>query len=258
MGFQIDLQALLDITTQRLIETLSLQFSESTRKLHLISKWGFDGASDQCQYKQKFTDPNADDSSIFTTSLVPIWQNLKPSSTTLCRPIRLQFQRETEELVLQVDAEINEEIDELTPTVIRKEGCSIEVGHELICTMIDGKICNHLSHNQSSVSCFICNATPKDMNKLNLVYERPKNTEYYKYGLSTLHAWICFMECVLHISYNMSFKQWSARQPEHKVERKLRKEKIQEQFKEQTGLRIDYVFQGKGTSNDGNTARRFF
>lgn len=269
IGFKINLQALLDITAQRLVDTIQTPLTESTQKLCLISKYGFDGASSQSNYKQKFADPNADDSSIFISSLVPIvlhdvdqsenvyWRNLKPSSTTLCRPLRLQFQKETEEFVLQIDREIKEEIDELTTTVIIKENYTIEISHQLICTMIDGKICNHLSGNKSSQTCFICNATPKSMNKLDLVYKRPKNTEFYKYGLSTLHAWIRFMECVLHISYNLSFHKWSARKREHKNERKLRKEEIQRKFKK-LGLRVDFVLQGKGTSNDGNTARRFF
>ncbi len=30
------------------------------------------------------------------------------------------------------------------------------------------------------------------------------------------------------------------------------------EFKEVMGLRVDFVKQGSGTSNDGNTARRFF
>lgn len=56
----------------------------------------------------------------------------------------------------------------------------------------------------------------------------------------------------------MSFKQWAAREIEHKEARALRKREIQQEFKEKTGLRVDYVLQGKGTTNDGNTARRFF
>ncbi|XP_025406345.1 uncharacterized protein LOC112680462, partial [Sipha flava] len=40
----------------------------------------------------------------------------------------------------------------------------------------------------------------------------------------------------------------------------LKKEKkyIQDRFRTETGLLIDVVLQGKGTTNDGNTARRFF
>lgn len=83
----------------RLIQSLKISIDQPSQKLHMITKWGFDGASSQSQYKQKFEDKDADDSSIFMTSLVPIvlhaedeptdiyWQNMKPSSTRLCRPV---------------------------------------------------------------------------------------------------------------------------------------------------------------------------
>lgn len=96
------------------------------------------------------------------------------------------------------------------------------------------------------------------MNKLDSIYERPDVIEFYKYGLSTLHAWLRFLECVLNISYNMSFKKWSVRNDEHKILRNKRKEQIQTEFLEETGMLIDFVKQGNGTTNDGNTARRFF
>lgn len=272
MGFKLELQALLDLTVQRLIDTLPIQLKEqnTAKKLCLISKYGFDGASSQSNYKQKFTEPDADDSSIFISSIVPIllyaaddrqnvyWQNPKPSSTTLCRPFELQFKKESKELVLEVNEGINEEIENLLPTVICEESFSIEISHQLICSMIDGKVCNHLSENASSQSCFICNANPTDMNNLDQVYDRQKNTELYKYGLSTLHVWLRFLQCVLNISYNIPFKKWRASKLKYKKARASRKKKIQTEFKEKTGLKIDYVLQGKGTSNDGNTARRFF
>lgn len=270
MGFKIDLQAILDLTTKRLVETFPSQFLQQVQKLRLISKWGFDGASAQSSYKQKFQDPNADDSSIFLTTLVPIvlrdeenpeivhWQNLKPSSTTNCRPIRLEFQKENRLFTLRVNSEIHEEIDSLQPTIINNDNCCVEVTHELYCTMIDGKICNYLSNNNSSQNCFICKASPKQMNKLHLIYDRPKNVEFYKFGLSTLHAWIRLMENVLHVSYNMSFKKWRVDKKEHKAARKRRKREIQAEFRLKMGLKVDYVLQGKGTTNDGNTARKFF
>lgn len=38
----------------------------------MISKWDYDGASDQSRYKINFSDPLKDDSSVFMSSLVPI------------------------------------------------------------------------------------------------------------------------------------------------------------------------------------------
>lgn len=67
------------------------------------------------------------------------------------------------------------------------------------------------------------------------------------------------MECLLHISYRLDFKQWQARNNIHKEKLAIRKAEIRRQFREQMGLMIDQVQPGgAGTSNDGNTARRFF
>jgi hypothetical protein len=35
-----------------------------------------------------------------------------------------------------------------------------------------------------------------------------ENTKHFGFGLSTLHAWIRFLECILHISYRLEIKAW--------------------------------------------------
>lgn len=80
----------------------------------------------------------------------------------------------------------------------------------------------------------------------------------YQYGLSTLHAWIRCMECLLHISYRLDFKTWQARDAISKDSMKNRKQTIQQKFRDEMGLLVDIVKQGSGTTNDGNTARKFF
>lgn len=67
--------------------------------------------------------------------------------------------------------------------------------------MIDGKVCNDICDNSSSQVCNVCLASPKDMNKIEVVQRRPTNTATYIYGLSTLHVWIRFFECLLHVAY---------------------------------------------------------
>lgn len=66
------------------------------------------------------------------------------------------------------------------------------------------------------------------------------------------------MECLLHIAYRLDVTCWQAKQPHEKESVAKRKKYIQEEFKTRTGLIIDVPKQGSGTSNDGNTARRFF
>ncbi|KYN14601.1 hypothetical protein ALC57_13175 [Trachymyrmex cornetzi] len=66
----IELQAVLDMTTIRLLSLYEDKLHLYTN-LKLICKWGFDGASNQSTYKQKFRDNSqCDDSCIFMTSFV--------------------------------------------------------------------------------------------------------------------------------------------------------------------------------------------
>ena len=44
---------------------------EQLNNLNLICKWGCDGSS-QDEYKQKFSDPNFSDASVFIISFVPL------------------------------------------------------------------------------------------------------------------------------------------------------------------------------------------
>lgn len=58
-------------------------------------------------------------------------------------------------------------------------------------------------------------------------------------------------------AYRIDFKKWSARGKDKELMAQ-RKQRIQASFKNECGLLIDIVKQGAGTTNDGNTARRFF
>lgn len=99
---------------EQVLRTLS---PSECNNLTLICKWGFDGASGQASYNLKTNDPNLDDRAIFMTSLVPlqiytcsensqqkiiVWQNPRPSSPRLCRPLEFSFEKETATSTLKV------------------------------------------------------------------------------------------------------------------------------------------------------------
>ena len=93
-----------------------------------------DGATGQSVYKQKSCDDSesankkyVEESSIFCSTLVPlqllvenrqVWLNPKPSSTRLCRPIRLQAAKETTGLITTEEKLIKGQIAQLQPTVV--------------------------------------------------------------------------------------------------------------------------------------------
>jgi recombinational DNA repair protein RecR len=53
-------------------------------------------------------------------------------------------------------------------------------------TMINCKVCNALSDTSSAQSCYICKATPRQMNLIHEVMELPVNEEVLRFVLSSL------------------------------------------------------------------------
>lgn len=270
---EINLQALLNKTTERLVlaqnEVITACSSSGSEcsSFILISKWGCDGSSGHSTYKQKFTNADDTDEFLFIFSLVPlqlrdesgniIWQNPRPSSTMYCRPIKFMFAKESTDITVFETNKLLKDISELLPTICCVDGASeVSVKHELVLTMVDGKVCNALTETSSAQKCYICGATPKVMN--DETRDFAANQDNLSFGLSTLHAWIRCFECLLHISYRLDVKKWQLRDASDKVVVKQRSTIIQDRFKKEIGLVVDKPKPGFGNSNDGNTARRFF
>lgn len=273
---EVKLQPFLNHTTSRIFKmqdsVLCNLSSDELVNLTFFYKWGMDGSSGQSQYKQKFMEEYENDSTIFLTSIVPlqlfsiseskgkiiILQNPRPSSTRYCRPIKFQFKKETSILIKEERNNVDEQIKHPQPLKIRiSNDEEITITYEMKLTMVDGKVCNSLTGTSSSQVCYICGATPK-MNDLEQVIKKEIDITTYEFGLSTLHAYIRFMECVLHVSYRLKIKKWQVTK-DLKDEVNKRKVKIQQLLRTEIGILVDYPKQGgSGNSNDGNTARRFF
>lgn len=267
---RIDLQTMIDFTTERLITTqkdiiLTLD-SDNSKNLCLYSKWGFDGSSGHSSYKQAFLNPEADDAAVFITCFVPlrlmykskvIWQNPRPGSTRYCRPLKVEFIKESAVVSLAEKKRVDEEIKDLKMTEVRFQELTINVFHSLIFSMIDAKICNAITNTSSTQKCYICGATSKEFNSVDEMLKRQITVEYLDFGISVLHGWIRFLECLLHLAYKLPIQKWQARGSDKEKVAET-KQYIQSQFKEKLGLIIDKPKPGFGNSNDGNTARRFF
>ncbi|KAK3919944.1 Acetyl-coenzyme A synthetase, partial [Frankliniella fusca] len=92
-----------------------------------------------------------------------------------------------------------------------------------------------------------------------LSFEFTKETEELaKSHFSKLKKETECMEMVLHIAYRLDIKRWRVISAAEKNAVQSRKDTIQDRFWKEEGLIIDIVKRGHGTSNDGNTARRFF
>lgn len=257
---ECNVQALLDETAKSIDRIDSVVLPED-REYLLLSKWGGDGSSGHSMYKQRLINSSGGDTSIYMSTLVPLelrdqdgnvyWKNDTPSSKDTCRPIKITFEKESESLVRKETKAIKKQIKLLQPTIIR----GITIKHKLAMTMVDQKVINHLMKNKASCNCYICGATPKQMNKIIKKGQKfEDDPKAYKYGMSPLHAKINTFECLIHIAYRLDLKRWRAKPSEISE----RKKDIQKKFSELMSLNVDLPIDKYGNTNDGNTARKFF
>ena len=273
---KVPLQSMLDHTLKRILSLAEDDLSSMNGEIisgRLYVKLGMDRASSQSIYNQRFDDVQSQSScedSLFLTSMTPlklvinekeIWTNPKPSSPHFTRPLHMQYKKETTELTVEEEASLRKEIEDLTDFDI--EGFSTTnlsglIQYKAEITMLDGKAVNAITDTKSSQSCNICSAKPNEMNDLCKIRSKPPCDEAIKLGASPLHMLLRSFECFLKIGYKMDIKKFMACTVEEKESVKLRKMGIQAQFKEKLSLRVDFPRQGFGTSNTGNTARKFY
>ncbi|KAK9708261.1 hypothetical protein QE152_g27296 [Popillia japonica] len=129
---EVNLQHLLDHTVTRLLkyleEVIRTLNQDDRKKLILISKWGCDG-SQQVQFKQKY---------------------------------------DNEDVTNEEISYIENQIATLKVTEGIQENYSFSVEHKMTLTMVDGKVCNAATSTKSTMKCYICGATSKDFNNLQL------------------------------------------------------------------------------------------
>jgi hypothetical protein len=97
---------------------------------------------------------------------------------------------------------------------LEEQNSALSVSHNMVLTMIDGKIRNAVTSTSSTHGCYVCGAAPKQMNRIDVIVKRDVDITTYRFGLSTLHAWIRFLECLLHISYRLELNNWQSREEE--------------------------------------------
>lgn len=124
--------------------------------------------------------------------------------------------------------------------------------------MVDGKTCNAVMKNRASTVCYICKASPKDMNNLDECLKKTCDKNAYCLGLQTLHAQIRFMETLIHVSYKLDIKKWRTAGNADKKAVKDKKLELQKNLRAGLAIFVDFPKQGGGNTNDGNTARKFF
>lgn len=270
----VSLQNLLDHTSSRILEMQHEVLETLPNVVHckLFFSYGYDGSSGQSLYKQGFQihDSPSIDSSLFVTTIVPlklinetqqiIWLNKTPQSVRFCRPLKIEFIKETTALILAEKENLDAQIRNMQIYLYKFKEKYIYVEYTGHMTLIDGKVLNILSGTNSCQSCPICGAKPKQLLDIKDINSKVFTAKAHalQYGISPLHAWIRFFEFVLKISYRIELKKWHVKDCD-KLKLKARKRLLQLKMMKEMGLNVDKpLSNGSGNSNDGNTARRAF
>ena len=79
--------------------------------------------------------------------------------------------------------------------------------YKLYITLIDGKILNIFTDIKSSQASLVCGATPQKFINIKEFWskELPPKPKTLQYGISPLHSWIGFFECILHTVLDKTF-----------------------------------------------------
>jgi len=182
----VPIQSLINHTAKKLIDLQAPVILEYVRKNKLTNidviltcSWGFDGSSRHLEYKQRYADKsqeNISDESLFATTLIPLqlstnsdvilWFNRTSQSSRFCRPIHLEYVKESRDVILKQKQNINDQINRLQTFEISLEECHIRINFSLHMTLIDGKVLNIITNTRSMQTCPICHATPKQFNDL--------------------------------------------------------------------------------------------
>lgn len=125
------LQELLNHTASRILllqEDLFINLPNITNA-KLIVSYGFDGSTGQSMYKQRFeaSGPASFDQSLFVTTVIPLklvdnfgtvlWINQTPQSVRFCRPLKMEFVKESKEHILKEKENLDTQIKNLMPFV---------------------------------------------------------------------------------------------------------------------------------------------
>eukprot|EP00697_Spironema_sp_BW2_P000232 gnl/Spiro4/10310_TR5495_c0_g1_i1.p1 gnl/Spiro4/10310_TR5495_c0_g1~~gnl/Spiro4/10310_TR5495_c0_g1_i1.p1 ORF type:complete len:441 (+),score=60.59 gnl/Spiro4/10310_TR5495_c0_g1_i1:159-1481(+) len=250
---------------------------DANGRIHVIGVHarGEDGSGSQSVYQQKAaTDRTyAEQRSLVAAVVTPLrlilplrngenhimWNNSYSRSPSFARPQSLQYGvRETAEAMRALEEHLGAQYSQLQTTELRFEECDISVTHVDLHTLVDGKQVHALTETDSSMTCCICGATSWERNNLAACVARPADDRALSFGLHCLHQWIRNLEWILHVAERLPVRSWQIRGDDKRALCAQAEATVKDKLRATLGIVVNQVKPGSGTTNDGNTARRFF
>lgn len=214
----VPLQNVLDKTSERLVE--ALQWPADHYELHV--SLGFDSSASHLSPNQSFEkkEKKKIDSSvslfvscftilaILSTTGKKMWINPTPQSVRFCRPLRVCYEKETEESSLREFERLEREALWIHNHKFKNASGEIsKVKYKISKTLFDGKCVNCILGNKATTRCPICGKTSSEFKDTSKDFS-PISEDHLKLGLGLLHVEIkCFEHC-LHLAYKKKFQCW--------------------------------------------------
>lgn len=218
---KVGFQDCLDKTSSRLLHSLKDKFSGSHNFLLSVA-YGFDASGGHKNPHQIFeNDDNFTDQmlqTMFATTFIIIsikctdtgseWLNPAPQSTRFCRPLRLAFEKESDENIIVEKNRLQTEVENFVPFQTSVEGKNVTITYDAELTTIDDKDLNTILGNKATTRCPLCKLTMYEYaHDIDVKYDLPSNI--YAHGLGLLHCFINILDFFLQLSYKIPFKTWA-------------------------------------------------
>lgn len=222
---RVSTQSMLNFTAEKLIQGLGIS-SNDHQTLTLHVSVGFDSSSSHKNPNQAFEmEENASTAShqqLFVTGMTLIaletsngemkWLNDAPLSHRSFRPLRLAYEKETDETIIKERDRLVNGIQQLQPHVITDDEGEITVNFHVSFTVMDLKGVNACCGNKATQRCVICLKTQSEYKNYETDY--PVQEENMMYGLGLLHCHIRSMEMCLVVAYKSKFGTWIVKDKE--------------------------------------------
>lgn len=214
----VPLQDVLDKTSERLVD--ALQWPSDNYELFV--SLGFDSSSSHLSPNQSFekngTKKMSSSLSLFvscftllamaSTTGKNMWINQTPQSVRFCRPIRVCYEKETEESFMREYERLEKEALWIHSHKFKNENGEVsKVKYKISKTLFDGKCVNCILGNKATSRCPVCGRTSGEFKDQSKDFS-PISEDHLKLGLGLLHVEIkCFEQCI-HLAYKKKFQCW--------------------------------------------------
>ena len=270
---QVSLQSLCDHTVSRILadedvwEAVKRDGGNGLNHLTFVPKIGYDGSGLHPMFKQVGSNIGNDRSTLgawfcalqlLGTDIhgneVVYYHNALCLSASSVRPLRLWNVKETNDTIMDMQQWIDDQVKALVP---KRFGDVCVVYYRIINSMVDQKVVLEVNDIGSTQRCPCCGKTHAEWILCTVDTDGYLNLNHKIFEdlqISITHFGINAWSHVIKLGIRMPFGKYRLSAKDEEAA-KIREQFIKDEFSKKHGILVNYVKEGQGSSNDGNSAR---